>query len=146
MLCTVVRLFTLRVVHSTHDLTPLPISSANDPTSPVSASARLRGRVEQQVGELTNSATKVISGVGGVVDTSFTVLRGLLTPAASDSPTTMTPDESKFAATITRPGFGLLRRGTGFSIASVAASLPGASALPKRNGGHEGQQMLEVPR
>lgn len=73
----------------------------------------------------------------GVVDTSMLALKGLL------SGTDNNPDPSD-----QRPGFGLLRRGSGFSIASVAASLPAvgrstprvvADEIPQ-----EGQQLIEV--
>jgi hypothetical protein len=137
---------------STQDLSPLPLSTTNVPSLPIasSASARLRGRVEQQVGELATGATKVISGVGGVVDSSFSVLRGLLNvipdPAANDEGRTSSP-AAVVSAMITRPGFGLLRRGTGFSIAGVAASLPvGSTARDKKGSTEQGQQMVEVPR
>lgn len=132
----------LTSIISTQDLTPIPLSS-NLPTSPVTTSAKLRGRVEQQVGELTNSATKVITGVGGVVDTSFSALRGFLSVAGDHQP--QITDDSKAAPWNVRPGFGMLRRGTSFSIANVAASLPGSS-IPKRSAGDEGRQMTEVPR
>lgn len=130
----------------------MPLSPSIIPASTTSAStsARLRGRVEQQVGELATGATKVISGVGGVVDSSFSALRGLLNvipdPAAADEGRTNSP-AAVVSAIITRPGFGLLRRGTSFSIAGVAASLPGGSAPRDKKGPSEqGQQMIEVPR
>ena len=47
-----------------------------------------------------------------------------------------------------RPGFGLLRRDTGFSIASLAASLPGTgmrSKTPVQKDEESGQQLVEVP-
>lgn len=126
---------------STHDLTPIPIADVHNPSSPISVSAGLRGRVEQQVGELTHSATRVFSGVGGVVDSSFTAIRGFLGPStdpqnapAHDRASARTGEA--IVSALTRPGFGLLRRGT---------NLPGAS---KKSDLEEsgGQQLLEVPR
>jgi hypothetical protein len=48
-----------------------------------------------------------------------------------------------------RPGFGLLRRESGFSIASLAASLPGSKDRNKSilgNGEEAGQQLVSVSR
>lgn len=77
------------------------------------------------------------------------MLRGLLNvipdPAANDEGRTSSP-AAVVSAMITRPGFGLLRRGTGFSIAGVAASLPGTAARDKGGPAEQGQQMVEVPR
>lgn len=105
--------------------------------------------MEQQVGELATGATRVISGVGGVVDSSFSVLRGLLNvipdPAANDEGRANSP-AAVVSAMITRPGFGLLRRGAGFSIAGVAANLPGSATRDKKGSTEHGQQMVEVPR
>lgn len=114
-----------------------------EPTSPQVIQASLRGRVEQQVDAIAGSANKVISGV---VDSSFGVLRSLL-PGQIQSQATVTT-----AATETveesRPGFGILRRDTGFSIASLAASLPGSrprAATATTANEEAGQQMVEVP-
>lgn len=84
---------------------------------------RLRGRVEQQVDAIAGSANKVISGV---VDSSFGILRSFL-PNNAD-PVDPSADNMQPTApwNSVRPGFGLLRRETGFSIASIAASLPGS--------------------
>lgn len=101
------------------------------------------------MGEFATGATKVISGVGGVVDSSFSALRGLLNtgdPHGGEDGKNNSP-AAVVSAMITRPGFGLLRRGTSFSIAGVAANLPGVSTPRGPKGGAEqGQQMLEVPR
>lgn len=108
---------------------------------PLAVSAGLRGRVEQQVDAIAGSANKVISGV---VDSSFGVLRALL-PV---NPTLLTSDHHHHNhassvplvsgggggndAHVDSPSsagggrFGLLRRESVFSIASIAASLPGA--------------------
>lgn len=102
--------------------------------------ASLRGRVEQQVDAIAGSANKVISGV---VDSSFGVLRAFLPggQAAEAAP-------GDGDTTAIRPTFGLLRRDTGFSIASLAASLPGAgirSKTPVQKDEEAGQQLVEVP-
>ncbi|KAJ1306842.1 hypothetical protein OPQ81_007827 [Rhizoctonia solani] len=127
-------------VMSVADLTPIPLaeavesaaSASHHPLDIISASIRLRGKVNQ-VGEMAGSAAgKVILGV---MDTSMLALKGLL--GADNNPG---PDQ--------RPGFGLLRRGTGFSIASVAASLPTVGrGTPRADPDvipQEGQQLIEV--
>ncbi|CAE6454953.1 unnamed protein product [Rhizoctonia solani] len=128
-------------VMSVADLTPIPLaetvesaaSASHHPLDLISASIRLRGKVNQ-VGEMAGSAAgKVILGV---MDTSMLALKGLL--RADNNPD---PDQ--------RPGFGLLRRGTGFSIASVTASLPAVGRSTSRADPdaipQEGQQLIEVP-
>ena len=76
------------------------------------------------------------------------MLRGLLNvipdPAANDEGRINSP-AAVVSAMITRPGFGLLRRGTGFSIAGVAASLPGGP-IGRKGPAEQGQQLVEVPR
>ncbi|CAE6503642.1 unnamed protein product [Rhizoctonia solani] len=127
-------------VMSVADLTPIPLaetvesaaSASHHPLDLISASIRLRGKVNQ-VSEMAGSAAgKVILGV---MDTSMLALKGLL---GSDS----NPDSEQ------RPGFGILRRGTGFSIASVTASLPTVGrGTPRADPDvipQEGQQLLEV--
>lgn len=117
----------------------------SEPTSPHLHQASLRGRVEQQVDAIAGSANKVISGV---VDSSFGVLRSLL-PGSQPQPS---PEAAHTEASIqqqqqesaSKPGFGILRRDTGFSIASLAASLPGAVGRAKKDE-ETGQQMMEVP-
>jgi len=89
------------------------------------------------------------------VDSSFSALRGFL--GGDIHPTipaiTTVVDSSNISP---RQGFGLLRRASGFSIASVAASLPGGLGrdLRSRAGSiattlatadENGQQMIEVP-
>lgn len=131
---------------STAELTPIPISRpGSDAGSPRIAQSSLRGRVEQQVDALAGSANKVLTGV---VDTSFGVLRALLpgqTPESHVDLSTPPADADQSAAPWNTPQsrFGLLRRDTGFSIASIAASLPGRSkAAPHEE---SGQQMVDVP-
>ena len=132
--------------HSTAELTPIPISRpGSESGSPRVPQSSLRGRVEQQVDALAGSANKVLTGV---VDTSFGVLRALLPGQASDPHAEVpTPpidaDQSAAPWNLTQPRFGLLRRDTHFSIASIAASLPGRSKSSQ--GEEHGQQMMEVP-
>ena len=87
--------------------------------------ARFRRGVEQQVDAIAGSANKVILGV---VDQGFGVLRALLPGTSADAPATSSenPNVDQEAApwNAGRPGFGLLRRESAFSIASLAASLP----------------------
>ena len=112
-------------------MTPIPLEhpalTNTDEKSPVAqaAQASLRGRVEQQVDAIAGSANKVISGV---VDSSFGVLRALL--PSGDAAASAASNADAEAAPWNRTGFGLLRRESGFSIASLAASLP--NALPGR--------------
>ncbi len=116
---------------STADLTPIPVhraaleSSQTPPVSPEGVPARLRRGVEQQVDAIAGSANKVILGV---VDQGFGVLRALLpgNPADAQASSSENTNADQEAApwNAVRPGFGLLRRESGFSIASLAASLP----------------------
>jgi len=143
---------------NTSDLTPLPVARSRstsvgsvDGVSPTSsttgskpgAATRLRGRVEQQVDAITGSANKVLSGV---VDSSFGVLRALLPGGQHDQDVAQPPEvviqESK-------PGFGLLKRESGFSISTLAASLPIArqrSNQSNTTADESGQQMMDVSR
>lgn len=139
-------LLTYRDTHSTAELTPITITRpGSEPTSPRSIHASLRGRVEQQVDAIAGSANKVISGV---VDSSFGVLRALLPGNQIIESPAGDPDLQDTAPwNASRPGLGILRRETGFSIASLAASLPGAgirakTPVPKDE---DGQQLIEVP-
>jgi hypothetical protein len=98
----------------------------------------------QEVDALAGSANKVITGV---VDTSFGVLKGLLAPSSEVVPhTDLQETQTSAPWNNMRPGFGLLRRASGFSIASVAASIPGTGMKEKVNStqSEEGQQMIEV--
>ncbi|KAI9062649.1 hypothetical protein FKP32DRAFT_1677169 [Trametes sanguinea] len=132
-----------KMVISTAELSPIPINRAGSESgSPRVPQASLRGRVEQQVDALAGSANKVLTGV---VDTSFGVLRALLPGQTSDAGVATPPvdaDQGAAPWNIPQPRFGLLRRDTHFSIASIAASLPGrAKSQPEESG----QQMIDVP-
>ncbi|KAG8951871.1 hypothetical protein FRC04_005563 [Tulasnella sp. 424] len=138
---------------SVHELEPIPIpvdaTALVQPTAAeMNLSARLRGKVEQQVGELAGSANKVFTGV---VDSGFSALRGFLggdQNAATQAVQAAPADATKQSP---RQGFGLLRRASGFSIASVAASLPVSRRIRSSSVGtsltaeETGQQMVEVP-
>ena len=98
---------------------------------------------------IAGSANKVISGV---VDTSFGMLRSLLplpgnTPHPSADANVQVEVPSSAPWNAVRPGFGLLRRDSGFSIASLAASLPGSRDRAKSvlsDGEEAGQQLVSV--
>lgn len=111
-------------------------------------SARLRGKVEQQVGELAGSANKVFTGV---VDSGFSALRGFLGGDQNAAAQVVQPAPEDATKQSPRQGFGLLRRASGFSIASVAASLPVSRRIRSSSVGtslaaeETGQQMIEVP-
>ncbi|KAG6888143.1 hypothetical protein C0992_009515 [Termitomyces sp. T32_za158] len=138
-------------VLSAADLTPIPLnrSPITDPT-PLAATAadglpgKLRGGVEQ--------ANKVITGV---MDTSFGMLRALLPQAApadatqqSGSTVTTSSSVSATAAvpiSTAKPGFGLLRRESGFSIRSLTAALDIGRGSNK-GGEDAGQQLVTVSR
>jgi len=140
------------------DLTPLPVARSRsasvgsvDGISPTpstigskpGAATRLRGRVEQQVDAIAGSANKVLSGV---VDSSFGVLRALL-PGGQHEQNVSQPSEVVIQES--KPGFGLLKRENGFSIANLAASLPIArqrSNQSNTTADESGQQMMEVSR
>jgi len=126
-------------------------SSQAPPVSPEGVPARLRRGVEQQVDAIAGSANKVILGV---VDQGFGVLRALLPGTSPDTHATSsenaTTDQDAAPWNSVRPGFGLLRRESGFSIASLAASLPGrdrARSFASTTGTsaeESGQMMVDV--
>ncbi|KAG8895610.1 hypothetical protein FRC01_012295, partial [Tulasnella sp. 417] len=136
---------------SVHELEPIPIpvdaTALVQPTSTeMNLSARLRGKVEQQVGELAGSANKVFTGV---VDSGFSALRGFLGGDQNAPTQVVQPASTDATKQSPRQGFGLLRRASGFSIASVAASLPvsrrirSSSVATSLAAEEAGQQMVE---
>ena len=144
---------------NTSDLTPLPVArsrsasvgsvDATPPTptttnSKLGTATRLRGRVEQQVDAIAGSANKVLSGV---VDSSFGVLRALL-PGSHPEQSASQPPE--VIVQEQKPGFGLLKKEAGFSIANLAAALPIARQRSNQSSTtvdeSSGQQMMEVSR
>ena len=142
----------------TSDLTPLPVARSRSasvgsvdviPPTPTTANpklgaaTRLRGRVEQQVDAIAGSANKVLSGV---VDSSFGVLRAFLPGGHAEQNASQPPEVTIQEP---KPGFGLLKRETGFSIATLAAALPIArqrSNQSNTTADESGQQMTEVSR
>ena len=137
-------------VFSTADLTPIPLTHpalSGDQTATAVVTPGLRGRVEQQVDAIAGSANKVFSGV---VDSGFGVLRALLPVAPGEHPSSPDHVTQNTPWNNIRPGFGLLRRESGFSIASLAASLPvgrdrARSIASSYHPGddEEGQEMIE---
>jgi len=131
-------------VMSTADLTPIPLTrspvTSETPLAP--ADSGLRGRVEQHVDAISDSANRVISGV---VDSSFGILRSFM-----PSSTLPTPVGNKLSPGTetehTKPGFNLLRRESGFSIASLAASLPIGGRTRSTSVEERGQQLITVSR
>ncbi|KAJ6511522.1 hypothetical protein C8R47DRAFT_1034702 [Mycena vitilis] len=106
---------------SSADLTPIPLPR-NSPKPPtLSLVEDGTGLLRRQVDTLADGAGRVLTGVTGVVDSSFGMLRQLL----PGSPMPMTPplDSTTSSAPWNfppRPGFGLLRRETGFSIGGIS--------------------------
>jgi len=101
-------------------LAPIPISRSpamSERSFAAEIDGGLRGRMEQGVDAITGSANKVLTGV---VDTSFGMLRSLLPSAGTSA--ILQPSEGQSSP---RPGFSLLRRESGFSIAGI--SIGGAS-------------------
>ena len=138
------------IYYSTAYLTPIPLtrSPVNEetPLAPADGGG-LRGRVEHHVDAITDSANKVISGV---VD-SFGILRSfsstLPIPIGNNNRPSSSGNETE-QHTTTKPGFNILRRGeSGFSIASLAASLP-MGGRPRSTSVLEetGQQLINVSR
>ncbi|KAJ7076454.1 hypothetical protein B0H15DRAFT_594689 [Mycena belliarum] len=115
---------------STADLTPIPIARNSPKVPAMSLVADGTGVLRRQVDTLADSAGRVFTGVTGVVDSSFGMLRQLLPGTGTGSPLPVTPalDSNSGAApwnfphvgNMTRPGFGLLRRETGFSIGGIS--------------------------
>ncbi|KAF8511834.1 hypothetical protein BU17DRAFT_54371 [Hysterangium stoloniferum] len=111
-------------VMSTADLSPIPLDHGSVDSQTVASSpfsTRIGQRVNQQVeelAELAGSANKVLTGV---VDSSFGVLRGILgaTPDLA-TPHGEVPDGVPWNSI--KPGFGLLKRGSSFSIGGMSVS------------------------
>lgn len=124
----------------------LPISITRTPESPAFPQLpTLRARVEQQVDALAGSANKVILDV---VDSSVGILRSFLpgsTPSGQEVSAPSSEPASSAPWNAVKPGLGLLRRESGFSITSLAASLPGSKDRTKSVLGEEtGQQLVSV--
>ena len=130
--------------YSTADLTPIPLtrSPVTEETPLAPADGGLRGRVEQHVDAIADSANKVISGV---VDSSFGILRSFMPSSSLPIPIGNKPS-SGTETEYTKPGFNILRRESGFSIASLAASLPMGNRARSTAEEETGQQLITVSR
>lgn len=118
---------TSRLIASVEDLSPIGLTyldeSNADAASIVSASSRLRGRVFQVTelaGSAADSANKVLTGV---VDSSWTALRGLIGTGEQQVGNT----EASADATVPRPSMRP-RQASTFSLASVTASVASIAA------------------
>lgn len=124
---------------STADLTPIPLarSASNSPKTPTLGMSLVEdgtGLLRRQVDTLAGGAGRMINGMTGVVDSSFGMLRQFL-PGTSPLPMTPALDSTQGAAPwnfphVARPGFGLLRRETGFSIGGI--SIGGRSGVDEK--------------
>jgi len=111
------------------DLSPIGLTyldeSNADAASIVSASSRLRGRVFQvteMAGSAADSANKVLTGV---VDSSWTALRGLIGTNAEQQ--LIAANQASDDATVPRPNMRP-RQASSFSLASVTASVASIAA------------------
>ena len=130
---------------SVDDLSPIGLNDLDngnaEMASIASASSRLRGRVFQVsefAGSAADSANKVITGV---VDSSWTAIRGLIvTPAPPTEP--QTPSNLELVVPADSP-LDTRPRGnsTAFSLSSVTASVAGiAAAATNRNRSRTGSR------
>lgn len=107
------------ILHSAESLTPIPIGA--EASKAQTSVIGLRG-LAQQADAIAGSANKMLSDVVGG---SLGAIKGLLS-SHPDSETAEIQANPSSSWNPVRPGIGLLRRASGFSIASVAASLPGS--------------------
>ncbi|KAF7292828.1 VPS9 domain-containing protein [Mycena indigotica] len=107
---------------SAADLTPIPIARNSPKVPSISLAEEGAGVLRRQVDTIAGSAGRMLTGVTGVVDSSFGMLKQLL-PGQTPPPVTPALDSTSAAAPWNlphaRPGFGLLRRETGFSIGGI---------------------------
>ncbi|KAK7019956.1 VPS9 domain-containing protein [Favolaschia claudopus] len=133
---------------SVADLTPIPLarSASNSPKTPTLGLSLVEdgtGMLRRQVDTLAGGAGRVIHGMSGVVDSSFGMLKQFL-PGTSPLPATPALDATQGSAPwnfphVARPGFGLLRRETGFSIGGI--SIGGRSGTDEKE-----KELREVSR
>ncbi|KAJ6614678.1 hypothetical protein B0H10DRAFT_2044325 [Mycena sp. CBHHK59/15] len=122
---------------STEDLTPIPIPRNSPKTPTMTLGQDSTGALRRQVDTIADSAGRVLTGVTGVVDSSFGMLRAFLPGTGSPLPVTPALDSTQSAAPWNfphvgggmRPGFGLLRRESGFSIGGISI---GGRSEPER--------------
>ncbi|KAK7041583.1 hypothetical protein VNI00_009170 [Paramarasmius palmivorus] len=129
---------------------PIPIPAPSSrPGSRMSQSAQsttstsftLRHRVEQQVDALSTSAGRVLTGVSGVVDSSFGILKNMNLTL----PVSLATPEVKEAAPWNGQREVLVRRDTGgFSIRSL--KLPGLGGGSGSGQGRKEEEMVSVSR
>ncbi|EIW80318.1 hypothetical protein CONPUDRAFT_154356 [Coniophora puteana RWD-64-598 SS2] len=114
------------------------LEALHSPSAPLlgtPAIGMLRGRVEQQVDAIAGSANKVISGV---VDSSFGVLRSFLPTSVPGAPGLEGSEKG-----VIQPN--IIRRESGFSIASLAASVAQRRQQTQAGeDGEDGQQLVAV--
>lgn len=131
---------------SSADLTPIPLPR-NSPKAPAMGLSFVEdgtGLLRRQVDTLADGAGRMLNGVTGVVDSSFGMLRQFL-PGTSPLPMTPALDSTQGAAPwnfphVSRPGFGLLRRETGFSIGGISIGKKGEEKEKKE------EELREVSR
>lgn len=142
----------LTVAYSVEDLSPIGLTfytdTDADTASIASASSKLKGRV-QQVGELAGTAA---GSARAVVDSSWSALRGLVTPNLGLKPvTSRDSDHSGDSSHVPERPRLATRRSSGFSFANVTASVASianaAQAHRERPRSHTwsaGREMTEV--
>lgn len=140
------------MTYSVEDLSPIGLTFYKDTDADIasiaSASSKLKGRV-QQVGELAGTAA---GSARAVVDSSWSVLRGLVTPNLGLKPVTSRDSDNSgdSGQAPERPRLAT-RRSSGFSFANVTASVASianaAQAHRERPRSHTwsaGREMTEV--
>jgi hypothetical protein len=118
--------------HSAAALAPIPIARSpamSEHSLATDADGGIGRRMGQGVDAIAGSANKVLTGV---VDTSFGMLRSFL---PSSLPSTIAAVEQ--SPTSPRPGFGLLRRESGFSIAGISIGGAGYAGKSAEDGEKE---------
>ncbi|KIJ55233.1 hypothetical protein M422DRAFT_63368 [Sphaerobolus stellatus SS14] len=133
-------------VMSTADLSPIPLNHGTIDAPIITSSPfsipQLGKRVTQQVEELAGLAGSANKAITGVVDSSFGMLKGILGTMPVDTSTPHGELQDAAPWNSIRPGIGLLRRGSGFSIAGM--SVTGRPKTPAPAEAEEGQQLVEV--
>ncbi|KAL0065060.1 hypothetical protein AAF712_007896 [Marasmius tenuissimus] len=123
-----------------------PAGSVASTSALSSTSFTLRHRVEQQVDALSNSANKVITGVTGVVDTSFGIFKSFTLPTLKVGSQADLHSEVDGPVAPWNEGKGtLVRRDTGgFSIRGL--KLPGLGGGSVVGGKAKEEEMISVSR
>ncbi|KAG7092789.1 hypothetical protein E1B28_009110 [Marasmius oreades] len=125
-----------------------PVGSVGSTSILSSTSFTLRHRVEQQVDALSNSANKVLTGVTGVVDTSFELFKSFTLPAikVGSQAESYVPVETDGTIAPWNEGKQVLvRRDTGgFSIRGL--KLPGLGGAGGGSGKAREEEMVSVSK